>query len=80
MEGAKEVCPDDSEELWIGKEELRAANPGGGSPSCGGHRRGGRWEFTEELQVAVGLSFIGQIPTKCLSASPVICTVLVTED
>ena len=43
MEGAKKVCSDDTEKLWVGKEELRAAHTGGGPSPCGGHKRGERW-------------------------------------
>lgn len=42
MEGAKEACPDGTEELWIRKEELGGAHSGGDPSPGGSHKRGGR--------------------------------------
>ena len=59
MEGTKKVCPDDIEELWVGKKELRAAHTGGSWTPCGGHGKGGRWAFRRAGDV--DLSFFEHI-------------------
>ncbi|XP_074232478.1 cytochrome P450 2H2-like [Camelus bactrianus] len=58
VEGAKKVCPDDTEELWFRKEELRGTHSGRGPLPHPGSRGGGRTAFRPDFKIKHAVSII----------------------
>lgn len=74
MEGAEKVHPDNTEELWFRKEELRGTHAGGGLPPQPGDTRGERWVyFLGQVLETVAHSFTEQILPVVSTYMPVLC-------